>query len=401
MNNDGAQPGSGGRLALLGGNPTFDETVPIVRPWLPPYDRLKEEVRGILESGMLTKGRHLADFEEAIASHLGVEHAVAVSSCTVGLVLVYRALELTGEVVVPSFTFMASVSSLFYQNLTPTFCDVELETTNVDVDACRDACGPDTSAIVAVHNFGVPAAIDELEALAAERGVPLIFDAAHALGSLYLGEPVGAQGTAQVFSLSPTKLVIGGEGGVVTTDDPELAEAVRVGREYGNTGDYDSAFPGLNARMPEFNALLAGESLEMLEEAVENRRRYARRYREELADVPGIRFQRVDDRDRSSYKDFSVRVVEDEFGMRRDELGQVLSEEGVDTRAYYDPPVHRQTAYRPYAPPEGALLNTERLARESLSLPIWSRMPDGLVEEIAGAIRRAAGQVDEIRERLR
>jgi len=364
---------------------------------LPGFGELAEDVRGILGSGMVTKGQHLRAFEAAVAEHLGVKHAVAVSSCTTGLMLAYQGLGLAGDVVVPSFTFMATVSAMVWAGLRPVFADVDASTTNLDPAAAEAAITPNTSAIVAVHNFGNPADIAGLQEVADRHGLKLIFDAAHGFGARYQGVPVGAQGDAHVYSLSPTKLLIAGEGGIVATNDDQLAERVRLGREYGNSGNYDSAFAGINARMPEFNALLGLRSLAMLEDAARRRNEVVELFHEQLGQLPGIGFQKVRQGDRSSYKDFSISVDPDEFGLTRDELALALADHNIDTRKYYEPPVHRQSAYRTYDDGR-ALPNTEWLSTHSLSLPIWSNMSDQVALGICSAVReiyenRAAAQV--------
>ncbi len=374
--------------ALLGGRPVFDPKIPITRPLLPAFDSVAGGVQDMLASGMVTKGRWLRQFEDAVAAHLGVRQAVGVSSCTAGLMLTYQALGLNGEVIVPSFTFMATISALAWNGARPVFVDVNPATTNIDPAAAERAITPRTSAIVAVHNFGAPADIAALEALAARHNLPLIFDAAHGFGALYDGRPVGAQGRAQVFSLSPTKLLIAGEGGIVATNDDALAEAVRVGREYGNAGDYDSRFAGMNARLAEFNAYMGLRSLEMLEAAAQHRNHIAALFRRELGRLPGLSFQAVRPQDRSSYKDFAVTVDPHAFGLSRDALALALAAEGVDTRKYYDPPCHRHTAYRQFAPPEETLSSTNLLAARSLSLPIWSHMSEAVAGDICAAVER-------------
>jgi dTDP-4-amino-4,6-dideoxygalactose transaminase len=388
------------RTALTGGGPLFESLVRVARPTLPDYDSLAGDARAILESGFLSKGRHLRAFEESVAGHLGVKHAVAVSSCTAGLMLTYRALGLTGEVVVPSFTFMATVSALVWAGARPVFADVNAATTNLDPAAAEAALTPRTSAVVAVHNHGNPADIEPLAELCGQRGLRLVFDAAHAFGSLHRGAPVGAQGDASVFSLSFTKLLVAGEGGVVATDDDALAEGIHFGRDYGNSGNYDSAFAGINARMGEFNALLASRGLPALEAGARHRNELARLYREELRSVPGVGFQQVREGSRSSYKDFSITVDETAFGLTRDELAAALEAENIETRKYYDPPAHRQTAYRQFAPAEVQLPNTDLLSRSSLSLPIWSDMEPSVVSKICSAVRSAHESSEEIRAAL-
>jgi len=386
--------------AILGGEPIFRERKNIVRPVLPDFAELSGQVQDMLHTGMVTKGRYLEQFEKEIAAHLGVKHAVGVSSCTTGLMLAYRGLGLTGEVVVPSFTFMATVSALVWCGLRPVFADVDPGTTNLDPAAAEAAITENTSAIVAVHNFGNPADIAGLQAVADRHGLKLIFDAAHGFGALYGGQPVGAQGDAQIYSLSPTKLLIAGEGGIVATNNGDLAQKVRMGREYGNNGHYDSAFAGFNARMPEFNALLGIHSLKKLERAAVTRNETAALYQETIGRLPGIGFQTVRPGDRCSYKDFSITVDASIFGLTRDELARALQAEGIDTRAYYDPPVHRQSAYQQYW--DGRPLpNTDWLAGSSLSLPLWSEMDSRISLAIADAFQRIYAHAGRIREELR
>jgi dTDP-4-amino-4,6-dideoxygalactose transaminase len=386
--------------AILGGPPRFERPVPFVRPSLPAYSDLAAELEAIVSSGLLTKGNRLRQFEEAVAAHLSVQHAVAVSSCTTGLMLVYQGLGLTGEVIVPSFTFMATVSALVWNDLQPVYVDVDFDTTNIDPAAVEAAITPRTSAIVAVHNFGNPAPIAALEELARRRNLKLVFDAAHGFGTLYQGQPVGRQGDAQVFSLSPTKLLVAGEGGIVATNDDTLAQRIRLGREYGNDGAYDSAFAGMNARMPEISALVGLRGLPLLEATARFRNEVARQYRAGLEGLPGLRFQAVRGEDRSSYKDFSIVVEAERFGLSRDELALALRAEHVDTRKYYDPPVHRQTAYRRFAPAGLALPRTEALARGSLSLPIGAQVDEAVAAGVCGAVRAIWAARDEVRRRL-
>jgi dTDP-4-amino-4,6-dideoxygalactose transaminase len=388
------------RPAAAGGIPIFKNRIRLAKPTLPDFEVLEADIRGVLASGYLSKGQHLGAFEEALAAHLGVRHAVAVSSGTTGLMLTYQALGLEGEVILPSFTFMATAGALVWAGARPVFADVNAATTNLDPQSAESAVTPRTSAIVAVHNHGNPADIARLSEVANRHGLPLIFDAAHALGSLYQGQPVGPHGDVNVFSLSFTKLLVAGEGGVVATNDDALAEHVRVGREYGNSGDYESAFAGLNGRMPELSALLALHGLPLLEDAARHRNRLAEFYREELGGLPGVGFQEVREGDRSSYKDFSITVEPTTFGLTRDELVLALEVENIETRKYYDPPAHQQTAYRRFAPADEELPNTAWLSRASLSLPIWSDMDPGVVSRICAAVRRAHEFAEEVREAL-
>lgn len=384
--------------AILGGKPVFSEWLPIIRPTLPHYEVIAPQVREILQTGMLTKGKYLRQFEERLAEYLGVRHAVCVSSCTLGLALTYQGLGLSGEVIVPSFTFMATVHPLAWLNITPVFVDIDPHTWNIDPAKVEEAITPRTTGIVAVHNFGNPADVEALEEIASRYCLKLIFDAAHGFGTLYQGKPVGRFGDAEVFSLSPTKLLVAGEGGVVATNNDALAGHIRIGREYGNDGHYGSNFPGLNARMPEFNAILGLKSLEMLEENAERRNQLVRRFRERLERLPGIAFQVVRPGNRCSYKDLSVRIDEREFGLTRDQLVRALRAENIDTRTYHDPPVHTHHTYRYlWERYKGHLPVTEYIAPRSLSLPIYSHMDEVTVDSICYAIERIHAQADAVR----
>ncbi len=390
-----------GKPALLGGTPVFSERVSLVQPVLPNLAELSGEVQCILSSGMVTKGRYLRQFEEEIQECLQVKHAVAVSSCTTGLMLTYKALGLSGDVVVPSFTFMATASALVWCDLRPVFADVDGTTTNLDAEAARIAITPSTTAIVGVHNFGNPADVAELNDLAQQHHLKIIYDAAHGFGALYQGAPLGPLGDANIFSMSPTKLLITGEGGIVATNDDELANAVRMGREYGNDGSYDSAFAGINARMPEFNALMGIYSLKRLEAAARSRNDTAALYHELLGQLPGIEFQAVRSGNRSAYKDLSIVIYPHQFCLTRDELQRALTAENIDTRKYYAPPVHKQHAYQHFSDQQTHLPVTDWLSENSLSLPIWSFMPDEIVKNICLAISRIYQSPPSIRKVLR
>lgn len=371
----------------------------MVRPVLPTFDEMADGIQRILESGMVTKGPFMRQFEQAIAEHLGVKHAIAVSSCTSGMMLVHKALDLQGEVILPSFTFMATASAAVWAGLRPVFADVDRETNNLDPAAAEAAITPRTVAIVAVHQFGNPADIAGLQRVAERHGLKLIFDAAHGFGARYQGEPVGKQGDAQIFSLSPTKLLITGEGGIVATNDDALAERIRMGREYGNDGNYDSAFPGLNARMPEFNALLGLHSLKRLEEAARHRNEIVALFQELLGRLPGIGFQKVRPGDRHSYRELSITIDAEAFGLTRDEVALALDAENIDTRKYYYPPIHRQKAYQQYY--DGRPLpNTDWLSTNSLSLPMWSNMSEAVATKVCQAFERLHENASQVRRKL-
>jgi dTDP-4-amino-4,6-dideoxygalactose transaminase len=375
-----------GPPALRGGRPLFPEGLPLARPTIPDPDKVADEVLQILRSGELTNGPHVRELESRVAERVGVRHAVAVSSCTAGLMLVLRAADLTGDVVLPSFTFMATAHAVAWNGLHPRFADIDRDTLTLSPGGAMRAIGMRTSAILATHTFGTPCDVEALAESARQSGIRLFFDAAHALGSARHGEPVGRFGDAEVFSLTPTKPVIAGEGGIIATNDDDLAERCRLGRDYGKTEDYDVRFIGLNARMSELHAAVALASLGGLDEWLEQRNALADRYREVLSTIPGLSFPQVRPGDRSTYKDFTVLVEQELFGMEAATLAEALAAEGMQTRRYYSPPVHRTRAYKAMA--NGPLPVTEWAAGRVLTLPLWGGMNEDHLERVAEAIRR-------------
>lgn len=377
-----------GLPAAHGGQPTFPRRLPLARPRVNDPGAVAEQVRQILESGVLTNGPYVRELERQAADYLGVRHCVAVASCTAGLTLVLKAADLSGDVVLPSFTFAATAHAVDWNGLRPVFADIDADSLTLSAKNVEHAIGVRTSAILATHIYGTPCDVEGLTEVAESHGIRLFFDAAHAFGSLYRGRHVGGFGDAEVFSLSPTKVLVAGEGGIIATNDDLLAQRCRIGRDYGNPGDYDCRFVGLNARMSEVHAAIALSSLTDLEERISRRNNVARLYRRRLADVPGISFPEVHPDDRSTYKDFTILVDEQAFGLNATALGQSLAAEGIETRRYYSPPVHAMQAYRFLNRTNGNLPATDLASSEVLTLPLWSEMSEPEVMAVAEAIHR-------------
>jgi dTDP-4-amino-4,6-dideoxygalactose transaminase len=378
------------RPAVHGGQPIFPEGLPLARPEVADPASVARATTQILASGVLTNGPYVRRLEAAAAEYLGVRHCVAVASCTAGLMLVLRVSGLSGDVVLPSFTFSATAHAVAWNGLRPAFTDIRPDTLLLDPAAAYRATGMRTSAILATHTYGTPCDVEALSKVARRNGIRLFFDAAHAFGSRRGQAMVGGFGDAEVFSLSPTKVLIAGEGGIIATNDDTLAERCRYGRDYGNPGDYDTRFVGLNARMSELHAATALASFSDLEERITRRNQLAERYRKALAEVAGIDFPTVAEGDRSTYKDFTVLVDAERFGMGAPALAEALAAEGVQTRRYYSPPVHRQHAYRTVGPSNGGLPVTDEAAARVLTLPLWTGMDDELVDRVGAAVARLA-----------
>lgn len=373
---------------ILGGKPAFKKPIPITAPTIPSIPELKKRYEDVLNSGMITNSKYVQEFESKVAKYLGVKFAIAVSSCTSGLMLLIRALELKGEIIVPSFTFHATAHAVVWNGLKPVFVDCDPETYNIDPEKVEKAITTKTSAIIAVHIFGNPPDIDALEKIAKKHKIRLFFDAAHGFGSRYNGKNVGGFGDAESFSLSPTKLLTAGEGGMVTTNDDTIAARVKMGRNYGDPGSYDCDFSGLSARMSEFNALLGIESLKMLKNNVKRRNTMVRLYKELLSKIPGIKFQKINARNQSSFKDFSIMIDQNEYGMDRDELCEALLAENIVVKKYFYPPVHKQKAFLAYGTEDGDLQCSNQISLNSLSLPLYSHIDEAVIKKIVSVIEK-------------
>lgn len=383
-------------LAVLGGEPLFPAGAPLTRVVIPDRHRLRQRLDDILDSGMLTDGQTVRELEEQTADLLDVPHVVAVSSCTTGLMLVMQALEATGPVVMPSFTFSATTHAAAWAGGRPVFADIDPVSLTLDVDDGASRLSG-ASALMATHVYGTPCAVEGIDDVAAAAGVPVVYDAAHALGSMRRGRPVGGFGTAEVFSMSPTKVAPAGEGGLIATRDADLAERVRLARNYGNPGDYDCRVIGLNARMSELHAAVGLASLADLPQRVIRRNELVRVFHERVTGVPGVRIPTVDPADLSTYKDLTLVVDEQLYGLDVPTLRFALAAEGVDTRRYFYPPVHKQQAYAYLgAPPE--LPVTEALAPRVLTLPLWTQMSDDTAQQLAELITRCHESAGAVRE---
>ncbi|MCF2529728.1 DegT/DnrJ/EryC1/StrS family aminotransferase [Yinghuangia soli] len=394
--------GAGAGLpAALGGTALFPEGLPLTRVQVPDRAELDRRLDGILTSGQLTNGDTVRELEEAAAEFLDVPHVVAVSNCTSGLMLALQAFGVAGHrVVMPSFTFSATAHAAHWAGGRPVFAEVNEHNVTLDpADAAAalahsEAAGG-VKALMATHVYGTPCDVEELQKTADDYGVPLLYDAAHAFGSRRNGQPIGGFGSAEVFSLSPTKVVVAAEGGLVATRDAALAEQIRLGRGYGNPGDYDCVFPGLNARMSELHAALALVSLRSLPERIAHRGAMVAAFAERVAGLPGLALPRLAEGDSSTWKDLTLIIDPDEFGCGTEALGAALKAEGIDSRRYFYPAVHLQKAYAEWAG-ERALPVTEKMADRVLTVPLWSHMDEATVLRIADAVVRIQGHADRI-----
>jgi dTDP-4-amino-4,6-dideoxygalactose transaminase len=344
---------------------------------------LEDAVRGVLASGRFVLGPELAAFEEEFAAYCGVGHCVGVASGTDALIIALRACGVGpgDEVITPSFTFFAAPLAIASVGAIPVFVDVEASTGLLDADQAAEAITPRTRAIVPVHLYGRCVDLRPLEALAAERDLWLIEDAAQAHGARCSGRQAGSVGHVGCFSFYPSKnLGAYGDGGAVVTSDPRLAEQVRLLRNYGQRSKYHHESLGLNSRLDELQAAILRRKLPYLDGWNQARRKVAALYTS-LID-PSLR---PPDAGAGEEHVFHLYVIRTE---RRDGVRRFLSEHGVETSIHYPVPAHLQPAFSEVPAVLGELPVTERLAREVLSLPMFptiSRDQVGFVVDRLGA----------------
>ncbi len=369
--------------------------IPIIRPTLPPLEEVAALLTESYASGVVTVGRLVRELEEEARRATGAKEAVAVSNCTSALMLAWRALRLAagGEVICPSFTFAATAHAIVWNGLVPVFVDCLPGTLAVDPAEVARAVTPKTVGICPVYIFGLPPDIDPLLEIAKRNGLPLVFDSAQGLGSTYRGQAAGAFGTFECFSMSPTKVVTAVEGGLVTTDDPQLASRLRSLRDYGKAlegplASEDMLDVGLSARMSELHAAVGLLGLRRREELIASRRRLIGTYRERLGKLQGCAVQEFPP-DRETSGNYFVLFVGPDALLTRDELRAGLAEEGIQTKRYFHPPVHEHSAQARFPMRvAGDLPNTARASREGLALPLYSHMTSDDLERVATAVLR-------------
>jgi dTDP-4-amino-4,6-dideoxygalactose transaminase len=389
-------------LAILGGAPAFPEPVHVGRPNIGDRARLMERIEGVINRRWLTNdGPLVHEFEEAISAMLGVPHCIAMCNGTVALEIAIRAAGLSGEVIVPPFTFVATAHALQWQAITPVFCDVDPRTHNLDPTRVEALITPRTTGILGVHVWGRPAPVDELTRIAADHGLRLLFDAAHALGCSTGGRMIGGFGTAEVLSFHATKVVNSFEGGAIVTADEEFADVARLMRNHG-FADYDQVgHVGTNGKMSEIAAAMGLTSLESREEFVAANRRNYETYSTALQGVDGVELIGYDSAESCNWQ-YVVIEVDESAGLSRDELQAVLWAENVLARRYFFPGCHRMEPYRTLFPDVAERLpETERLVQRVLALPTGTSMSTDAVTAVAGLVARAMRDAPRLRAALR
>lgn len=378
-------------FAVFGGQPAFPEPLHVGRPNLGMREAFFERVNDIWDRRWLTNnGFYVQELEKKIAEMTEVKHCIAMCNGTVGLEIAIRALGMKDEVIVPSFTFVATPHALQWQEITPVFCDVAEGDVTLDPAHVEKLITPRTTGIVGVHLWGHPCDVDALEEIAERHGLRLLFDAAHAFGCSCKGRPIGGFGDAEVFSFHATKFVNTLEGGAVLTNCDELAERIRFMKNFGFRGRDEVAYIGTNGKMSEVSAAMGLTSFEQIDTFVDVNRRNMEAYAAHLAGIDGVELIRYRSDEVSNCQYAVIRVDAGQAGLSRDRLVEVLAGENVDARRYFYPGCHRMEAYRDRPPHAGLRLpRTEKLAEEVIALPTGTAVSTADIEVICDLIRTA------------
>jgi dTDP-4-amino-4,6-dideoxygalactose transaminase len=366
--------------------------VSLVKADLPTAEFLEGALKEMLASGRMTNfGKHVTEFERRAAAYLGAE-VVTTSSGTLGLILALQALGLEPgqKVILPSFTFVATAQAVLYAGGVPVFAEIhdDLAVAPSDLEELLSQ-HDDVRMVVGVHPYGLPCRVDEIGQLVDDAGrkrgrrIALVYDAAHAFGSALDGRRIGTFGDAEVFSLSVTKALVSVEGGMVASRNPDLIRRIQKMRNYGIEANYDAHYPGLNGKMSEFHALVGLYNLERLDGYLAVRQASARYYLERIRSSSGFQPLPWPEGVTHTFKDFTV-LTPAHLDGRRDDIIGYLKDRGVETRAYFYPPVHEQKFFRRFA--ARRLPQTERLSRRVITLPFYTTISRAEMDYVVDAL---------------
>ena len=369
--------------------------MPIIRPTLPELADIEDLVRASWDEGVVTTGPLVRAFERETCEHTDAAHTIAVGSCTAGLMLVARALDAPAgsEVIVPSFTFAATAQALVWNGLVPVFCDCLPGSLTLDPEDVDRNISARTAAICPAYVYGLPPDIDPLLEVGRRHGVPVYFDSAQGLGAEYKGKKTGGFGTCEVFSLSPTKVVTAIEGGLICTNDGELAERLRSMRDYGKDPKQgeEMVFLGLSTRMSELHAAVGLLSLRRIDALVKARLDLIDKYSERLGRLRGCHVQ-ARPSDRTSSGNYFVLFITGDARTSRDAVYAELKSRGIQTKRYFYPPVHEQSLFR-HVPcrVSDRMENTQRASAAGLALPLYSHMSPDQLDHVCREVERVLG----------
>lgn len=391
-----------GNLAIFGAHPAFSEKLHVGRPNIGDRERLLDRFNHILDRRWLTNnGVCVQEFEQRVANMMGVRHCIAMCNATIALEITIRALDLEGEVIIPSFTFIATAHSLQWQQITPVFCDIDPFTHNIDPHRIEKLITPRTSGIMGVHLWGRPCNIEALSKIAKKHHLKLMFDSAHAFGCSHNGQMIGGFGDAEVFSFHATKFFNTLEGGAVLTNNDELAAKIRLMKNFGFE-DYDTvSYLGINGKMNEMSAAMGLTSLESLNEFIATNHNNYQSYRNELNGIQGIQLLTYDESEKCNYQYIVLEIDEEKTKISRDNLLKVLWAENVLARRYFYPGCHRMEPYFSQTPNAGlSLPATEYVANRVLVLPTGTTVGEIEIRKICDILYLAINHGTELSRKL-
>jgi dTDP-4-amino-4,6-dideoxygalactose transaminase len=378
-------------LAIFGGRPCFDEPLHVGRPNIGNREQLLRRFNDVLDRKWLTNtGPYVHEFEQRIADYIGTRHCIAMCNGTVALEIAIRAAGFSGEVIMPSFTFVATAHALQWQEITPVFCDIDPLTHNIDPCQVEEMITPRTTGIIGVHLWGRPCDVEALSEIGRRRKLKVLFDAAQAFGSSHKGRMIGNFGSAEVFSFHATKFLNAFEGGAVVTNEDDLAGKIRLMKNFG-FADYDDVIHvGTNGKMNEVSAAMGLTSLESMEEFIRINYRNYRQYKKLLRGIPGIRLLCYHELEKNNFQYIVLEIDKTVTHISRDQLQQILWAERILARRYFYPGCHRMEPYRSYFPHARlALPNTERLVTQVLCLPTGTAIGLDQIRIVCQIIRLA------------
>ncbi len=389
-------------LAILGGSPAFKEKLHVGRPNIGDRDRLLERINDILDRRWLTNnGSYVQEFEKYLCDKMGVKHCIVMCNGTVALEIAIRAAELKGQVILPSFTFVATAHALQWQEITPVFCDIDPQTHTINPWRIEAMITPQTTGIMGVHLWGKACDVEALSEIAHKHNLKLLFDAAHAFGSSYKGQMIGNFGDAEIFSFHATKFFNTFEGGAVATNNDELASKIRLMKNFGFHGYDQVDYIGTNGKMSEVSAAMGLTGLESLENFIELNRQNYQQYHTELSNLKGLRLLEYNELEQYNYQYIVLEIDENIADISRDTLLDILWDENILARRYFYPGCHRMEPYRSYFPHAGLLLpETEKLAQRILILPTGTSVDSSDISKICQIIRFSFHNIRQITQSL-
>lgn len=362
------------------------------RPNLGNRERFLTRVNEILDRRWLSNnGPVVQEFEKLVAGILGVKHALAMCNATAAIEIACRALGLKGEVILPSYTFVATAHALQWQEITPVFCDMDPVTHNIDPAKIERLITPRTTGIIGVHVWGRGCETEAIEAIATKRNLKVMYDASHGFGCAKGGRMLGTFGECEVFSFHATKFINCLEGGVVATNNDELAYQMRMMTNFGFTGFDKVEYLGINGKLNEISAAMGLTNMEAMDDIIAVNRRNYEAYKAGLANVPRISVIDYDPAERNNYQYVVIEVDPEVCPRNRDEIVEALHAENIIARKYFWPGCHKMEPYRSLQPNAGLLLpETERIAARVIVLPTGQTVEEETVQRVCKIIRNAA-----------